>query len=150
MKYKRLSKEELEKLEKEFIDFLVVNGISAEDWVEIKTKSKDKAEDIVDQFSDVVWEASLRKSLYLQHVNNNSIYCFHCKHEVIRLIRLECKDKSINLKDADQLKIILDDPSLFTIQKADKAYSKQREQEMFDLIENGAVISNGIIYKGLA
>ena len=36
MKYERISIDELEKLEKEFIDFLVVNGISPIDWVSIK------------------------------------------------------------------------------------------------------------------
>ena len=39
-KYRRLTIEELQNLEKEFISFLVVNGIPSEDWEQIK---KDEA-----------------------------------------------------------------------------------------------------------
>ena len=47
MKYERLSKNELEELEKEFVDFLVVNGITAQDWVAIKENEPLNADEII-------------------------------------------------------------------------------------------------------
>ena len=54
MKYTRIPSDELEKLEDEFVNFLVVNGITADDWVAIKENEPMNAAEIVDQFSDVV------------------------------------------------------------------------------------------------
>ncbi len=36
MKYRRLDKEELEELEQEFIKFLAVNTVTADDWAKIQ------------------------------------------------------------------------------------------------------------------
>ena len=46
-KYRRLTLEELEELQKEFVDFLVINGITAEDWVKLKDNEVDKSELII-------------------------------------------------------------------------------------------------------
>ena len=51
MKYERISKVELEKMEKEFIDFLVVNGITAADWVLIKENEPLTADKIINNIS---------------------------------------------------------------------------------------------------
>ena len=66
LKYKRLSIEQLKELEKEFVDFLVVNGILAEDWLKLKETDPDKAEQMVDLFSDVVFEGILRKTDFIE------------------------------------------------------------------------------------
>ena len=51
MRYRKLSLEELKPLDKEFINFLVVNGVSAKDWTVIKTKNPKQADKILDAFS---------------------------------------------------------------------------------------------------
>ena len=51
-KYRELTTLELKELEKEFIDYLIVNGITADDWVKIKEEQQEKAEDIITLFSD--------------------------------------------------------------------------------------------------
>ena len=71
MKYSRLSAEQLRELEKEFVDFLVVNGIVAEDWIALKENEPLNADKIIDQFSDVVWEGTLRKLKYLNKIETN-------------------------------------------------------------------------------
>ena len=38
VKYRALTHEELESMEKEFIDFLVLNGITGEDWEKLKNE----------------------------------------------------------------------------------------------------------------
>lgn len=42
-KYRLLTHEELIELEKEFIDFLILNSIVASDWMKIKNEEPEKA-----------------------------------------------------------------------------------------------------------
>lgn len=129
MKYERISKDELVKLEKEFVDFLVVNGISADDWVSMKENEPLVADQIINQFSDVVWESILRSTKYLDKIENDISYFFKCDTEEISLILIDKLNK--NKKTTA------------------KKYSKTREQEMFDMILSGCVISDGKNFKEL-
>jgi siroheme synthase len=131
MKYVRLSAEELQELEKEFIDFLVVNGITATDWVAIKENEPLNADEIINQFSDVVWESIMRSTKYLNKVEKTTAYYFKC-----------------NTNDIALKKIIKGNngAEMFT---ALKGYKKVREEEMFDMIQSGCTISDGNDYNML-
>jgi hypothetical protein len=129
MKYERISQEELEKMEKEFIDFLVINGITAADWVSIKENEPLNADKIINQFSDVVWESILRSTKYLDRIEENTSYFFKCDVEDIYLIMIDKGKK--------------------TKKTTSKKYTKSREKEMFDMILSGCVISDGENYKEL-
>lgn len=124
MKYNRLPAEELKKLEKEFVDFLVVNGIIAEEWEQIKGFDKLKAEAIVDQFSDVVWEGVLRKAKYLEKKEDDVVYLF------------KCEDNLIHLKKVTDQEFV----------SASKPYSFNREDEIFDMVQQGCEITDGSLY----
>lgn len=128
MKYVRLSKSELEELQKEFIDFLVVNGITAEDWIAIKENEPVNADEIINQFSDVVWEGVLRGVQYLKKIEKETAYYFKTDKEDISLIRV--------VKVGDRAEQ----------HTASKKYIKTRELEIFEMIENGCTISDGAEY----
>lgn len=146
MKYSRLSTEQLKELESEFIDFLVVNGIAADDWEELKRSNPSIAEDIIDQFSDVVWEGTLRKAMYLERSTEDKLFCFKCENEKILLILIRSKSgKQISVENFHQMSY-----QDLTIQKAEKAYAHSREAEMYQLIKSGAEISNGELFKKLS
>lgn len=132
MKYSRIEKDELEKLEKEFVDFLVVNGITAEDWLAIKENEPLNADEIINQFSDVVWESILRSTKYLMKVEENAAYYFYCGEDNIQLIRVIKKEGGRAEK-----------------QMLDKSYAKTRELEIFEMISNGCVICEGEEYNQL-
>jgi hypothetical protein len=125
LKYERLAQEELEKLQDDFVNFLVVNGITADDWVSIKENEPLNADQIVEQFSDVIWEGVLRKVEYLDKIEAESSYFFRCEEKEIHLIRV--------IKNGEKL----------ATQTASKPYSKIRELELYDMIKNGCVISKG-------
>ncbi len=129
MKYERISQEELEKMEKEFIDFLVINGITVADWVSIKENEPLNADKIINQFSDVVWESILRSTKYLDKIEENTSYFFKCDVEDIYLIMINKGNK--------------------TKKATSKKYTKSREQEMFNMILSGCVISDGENFKEL-
>ncbi len=132
MKYSRIEKDELEKLEKEFVDFLVVNGITAEDWLAIKENEPLNADEIINQFSDVVWESILRSTKYLMKVEENVAYYFYCGEDNIQLIR-------VIKKEGDRAEKHM----------LDKSYAKTRELEIFEMISNGCVICEGEEYNQL-
>ncbi|MFY0643299.1 MAG: hypothetical protein JXR19_02415 [Bacteroidia bacterium] len=149
MKYKRLSIEELEELREEFVNFLVVVGITADEWSVLLKEEKDKASDIIDQFSDVVWEGVLRKAKYLHRITERSIYAFHCEADRIHLIRLtDCKSNA-DFNDESYLAKRLRNPSGLRVAKKTKGYTKNREDEIYDLISTGCIISDGLLYRSL-
>ena len=67
VKYRRLSIEELEELEKEFIQFLAVNGIDAAKWQDLKQNQIEEANEFIDSFSDLVFGKSLEGVQYIEH-----------------------------------------------------------------------------------
>ena len=60
MKYRRLTLEELKPLENEFIDFLVVNGVIADDWEQLLANDVEKSNQIIDAFIQTFKPPSLQ------------------------------------------------------------------------------------------
>jgi len=146
MKYRRLSSEELSELEKEFIDFLIVNGVTADVWVDLKADDKEKADSIIDSFSDVVFEGILRKTQYLDFVTPTSVKSFQCLANEIVLVGLDSEVSSgIDFTKNDWQS----DFSDLKIYNSSKQYKNSREEELFNMIQNGASISNGELFKQL-
>lgn len=149
-KYRNLTREELHDLEKEFIDFLVINGITADEWVDLKKKETEKAEKILEQFSDVVWEGVLRKTQFIEHRSPQEIRAFQCLPGKIVLMGLKIDDPSIDLSTTEGLKKVQQNPPGTSVYTSEKAYSKKREKEIFALIQSGSVISDGQMFKTIA
>lgn len=144
MKFRRLTNEELREMEKEFIEYLVVNGIVAEDWEKMKTDEPEKAERIVDLFSDVVFESTLRKVMFLDAVLDDSIMCFQCLDEKMVLVGIRTKEADLTkVTDFTQLKNV----EVFT---SEKPYNDDRQEELFQLTQTGCSISDGKLFKQLS
>lgn len=75
-KYRLLTIEELKELENEFVEFLVLVGITADDWVKIKCEKPDKADSMITLFSDVVFEKIMRKTQFPERRRSNDIRTF--------------------------------------------------------------------------
>ena len=80
MKYARLTREQLEEMQQEFINFLATQSITAEEWKDIKTNQPDVAEKEIDVFSDLIWEGVLNKVEYLEHFSKQQIFLFQIVH----------------------------------------------------------------------
>ncbi|MFY0686364.1 MAG: hypothetical protein JXQ90_04315 [Cyclobacteriaceae bacterium] len=152
MKYRRLTTDELHELEKEFVDFLVVNGITADEWVNLKEQAPDKAEQIVDAFSDVVMEGVLRKIKFIDMITSGFLYCFQCLEDKMVLVGLEKDaDVVIDFTQRDQISEALAKKQkgikIFT---QNKVYTKTREVELFEMLSKGCNISDGTMFKTLS
>ena len=97
MKYPRLTKEQFEELNQEFINFLATQSITAEEWKEIKEQKPEVAEEELDVFSDLVWEGVLSKVEYLENIAPQHMYLFKVDGLQLRLIGLKIKVDTIDL-----------------------------------------------------
>ncbi|WP_299224454.1 DUF6495 family protein [uncultured Psychroserpens sp.] len=149
MKYSRLTKEQFEELHQEFINFLATQSITADEWTAIKTNQPKVAEQELDVFSDLIWEGVLSKVNYLEHISKQQMHLFHCTEKDMRLIALKVNNKAIDLTTKDGFdwfrNNLLSDAIEFYTSKKD--YSESKNLDKFKLIEQGAVITKGELYK---
>lgn len=148
MKYKRLTIEELKEFEPEFINFLSTAQITGKDWDTMKKNEIKKAEELIDVFSDMVYQKVMSKIQFLEYRDEKTLNIFNCTTDKIILMGIRVKDhSSINLK-MDDVFTQWNNSNLNSINiiKTEKEYVKQREVEVFELLENGCLITNDKLY----
>lgn len=155
MKYRRLTNEELQELEKDFVRFLAANTITAEDWVRLKDKEPGKAEELIGVFSDIVFEKSLANAEYLEFKTPKDVKTFHFRMDRVVMNGLKVEGESrLDLTGSASVAEMVEEArrsdARLALYTAEKAYRKDREQEMFALLESGALISrDGLLFKTL-
>ena len=148
MKYKRLTKEQFEALHKEFSNFLASQSIDKTEWDSIKVIKPEVAEQELDVFSDLIWEGVLTNANYLEHFSKNHIFLFHCQEKLIQSIVLKALESQVDFMEKEGLQWLSD--NLFTdtveIHIGKKDYQVERNKAIFDLITEGAILSDGQLY----
>lgn len=147
--YRALSLDELKLFQKEFTEYLAVNGIDAELWKKIKETDQKKVDGIIDTFSDVVYNSVLHKMEYIEFATENDIKYFYYGKEKAQLIGLESNDVSF-LNPKEVLKAIEDKKASIKSYKTSKVYTKNREIELFEMLKNGCQPSDGSMFKLLS
>ena len=142
MTFRRLNNDELTALEKPFINFLVANTITGDDWKKMKIREPERASKLVDIFSDFIFEERLRKVQFMQHQEPKELRLFKCTDEKMLLIGVKVAENSAIdfTKEADLSKISADTEGV-ELYRAEKIYTRGREREIFELLENGCKIS---------
>ncbi|MFD2827496.1 DUF6495 family protein [Leeuwenhoekiella polynyae] len=149
MKYIRLSKEQLDEMHQEFINFLAAQSITADEWDDIKKNKPEVAEQELDVFSDLVWEGVLGKVEYLEHFSQQHMFLFKVGDLKISMISIEVENKSIDITTAQGYKwlqenFMKDEVNLYS---SSKLISDDRNNDIFVLIRQGANITQGDLYK---
>ena len=150
-KYRLLTNEELVEMKQDFVNYLVLNGITADEWKKLLEADPEKAQTIIDLFSDVVFEKILRSVNFVLRTSKKEIIAFHCMEESIEMCGLVAgKDLDVDFTDHEVIASLIANPvhGLETIH-AEKAYTKSRELEIFELTENGGLISDGNVFNAL-
>lgn len=145
MKYKRLSSEELSALEPEFVNFLATNSITAPDWVKMKDENMDRVEELIDLFSDMVYENILQKMKYLEHLSARDLMIFHCKEESLHMVGIQLSDEcAIDLTDEDFFEVWQANKDIrgVNVYHKEKKYPGERNVDVFQLIQSGCVITD--------
>jgi len=148
MKYKRLTKEQFESLHSEFANFLAAQSIDKNEWDEIKASKPEVAEQELDVFSDLIWEGVLTNAQFLEHFSKNHIFLFHCQEKLIKSMVLKSLHTEVDLMTKEGLQWLGD--NLFTdaveIHIGTKEYAENRNAAIFNLITEGAILSDGQLY----
>ncbi|MGH2666664.1 DUF6495 family protein [Flavobacterium sp.] len=148
MKYKRLTKEQFESLHAEFANFLATQSIDKKEWDEIKADKPQVAEQELDIFSDLIWDGVLNNTQFLEHFSKNHIFLFHSQETLIQSIVLKSLVPEIDLMTVEGLQWLSD--NMFTdnveIHLGKKEYEEERNAAIFNLITQGAILSDGQLY----
>jgi len=148
MKYRRLTKEQFEALHQEFANFLATQSIDKGEWDKIKAEQPEVAEQELDVFSDLIWEGVLTGAHYLEHFSKNFIFLFHCQEKLVKTIVLKSLVAETDFMTKEGLQWLSD--NMFTetveIKLGQKEYDKDRNEAIFELIQQGAILSDGQLY----
>jgi len=148
MKYQRLTKEQLEELQPEFVNFLAVQTITATEWAALKRDQPEVAEQELDVFSDLIWEGVLDKVEYLEHFSPQHMFLFQIDGTTINLISIKIENEMVDITTDEgyawlQANLMADAVNLFT---SSKILKEDRNADIFALIKQGASITKGQLY----
>src|SRR3989344_4769108 len=148
MKYKRLESAELKELEKEFIHFLSSAQITGKDWEMMKLEEVEKAEELIDVFSDLVYEKVISKIEYLEYRDNKSLNIFYFTNDKIVLMGLRVKENSSLDLMANNVFEAWNQSHMNSVNliKTEKVYTKEKGIEIFQLLQTGCLISDGKLF----
>ena len=149
MKYTRLTKEQFEELHQEFSTFLATQTIDKTEWDTIKKEKPEVAEQELDIFSDLVWEGVLTKAEYLEHFSKSHIFLFQCFDNYVNSIILKSLVPETDFLTKEGLQWLSDNMFTETIEMkiGKKEFTEERNSSIFALIQQGAFLSDGLLYK---
>ncbi len=149
MKYTRLSKEQLEELHPEFINFLASQSITGDEWSDIKANKPDVAEDEIDVFSDLIWEGVLSKVSYLENISAQQMHLFAMEEKEMKLISVKLRNPEVDLTTKTGFDWFKKNwqSDFVDYLTASKMYTDDKNLDKFKLIEQGAVITKGDLYR---
>ncbi len=148
MKYKRLTKEQFEALHQEFATFLASQSIDKQEWDKIKAKKTEVAEQELDVFSDLIWDGVLTNSKFLEHFSKNHIFLFHCQDNFIQSMVIKSLVTEVDFMTKQGLQWLSDNLFTETVEMhvGKKGYDNERNSAIFNLIIEGAILSDGQLY----
>ena len=152
-KFRRLNLEELGEVRDQFVKWLALNGYSADHWQETKVNDPARADALILQFSQIVFAGTIEKINYLIHRKPNDLRTYKTDGDKIymRGILLD-GESSVDFTNDE-----LSPQELFDRLKSEnvkvKLYSAERaympigrDQDIFILLEQGALIDNGELF----
>lgn len=155
MKYRRLTLDELSELEEDFIQFLAANGIPGPEWENLKANEPKKAGELIDLFSDIIFDKTLENVEYLEFKTPQDIKTFHCQKHKIIMNGLMVDGKSdidfTQAQDPEEIsRLLASSGAKLKVYTAQKKYHPSRKAELFKMMEGGALISrDGGLFKTL-
>ena len=145
-KYRLLTEEELNEFHEEFVKYLVVNGITADQWEEMKKNDPDMAGKILNLFSDVVLEGVLRQIQFMDFRSKSYIQSVQCLDEKLIMVALSSDNPELDLQKELNL---ADHAESLSIHKSERPYAGSREEDLFEMTTKGFQSSDGTIFKAL-
>jgi len=142
MRFRSLSIDELKELETEFKQFLIINQVYNEEWIEMNQNDLVKANALVDLFSDQVLEKVYSKIDFLEKRDKYAFSVFAVTKTDIETITIQSKNQNIELLTNAQIETALNQHlNELEIYCGTKKLAKNKCDEVFDLIKEGCSTS---------
>jgi dynactin complex subunit len=151
MKYKCLTTEELKELQPEFVHFLAAAQITGPDWDEMKRNEASKAEELIEVFSDMVYDKVVSKIKFLEYREKKTLNIFNCTDEGITLVGIRVNEHSSLDLTADNVftQWTESNNSAVNVIKTERPYQKERGVEVFELLQSGCLITDDRLFNVL-
>ena len=147
MRFRLLSDEELNHLDVELKQFLIINHIHADEWLEMNKAEPEKALALVELFSDTVLLKVYEKIGFLEFRNKSLFSVYKISEDKIEAIHIKSDNESISLETDDKISAALQSHlSDLNIYKAEKNVQPFKEDEIHRLIQQGCLISNEFVW----
>lgn len=149
MKYARLSLEQLESLHEEFAQYLATQQVTADEWKAIKVDKPEMMNEMLDVFSDIVWDNVLSKVDYLEFVTEKDLKIFACHESKLEVIGVKVADDlDIDLTSEKGFQSLFEqlEDERIEIYTGEKAYDMERKEELFDMISKGCYMANAELW----
>jgi len=115
----------------------------------MKKMENEKANELIDVFSDMVYDKVLGKILYLEYRDEKTLNIFHFGENKVNLIGLRVKEGG---------KLDLTAPDVLTqwneshqasvnMVRSERNYEKEKQLEIFELLQNGCLITDDKLFK---
>ena len=151
MKYRLLNKEEMEIFDQDFKHFLIANGVSNEEWVELNQNNIEKATQLVELFSDTIFQKVYEKIQFIEFRSPESCIVFNCLPDSIELISINRKSNQVDLSTPESIhEALTKNASEINYFKSSKKYNTLRELEVHQMIENGCFNSSEDFWNSLS
>lgn len=126
--------------------------ITAPDWEKLKKNENEKANELIDVFSDVVYDKVLNKIKYLEYRDTKTLNIFHFAEEAVELVGLRVKEhSSLDLTSPEVLnKWSESNNTSVNIVHSKRRYEKEKQVEVFKLLQAGCLITDDKLFKLLS
>lgn len=146
MQFRRLTRQELEELEPQFVRFLAAQGIPADDWAKIKVTDEERTNRLIDQFSAMVFDDVLRRAEYMEQRSAKQLLVYRCGAEKLELRGLLIEGESAldfrrEEPPHEMMAKLQSSPAKLKVMTAERAYRPDRATDLFNLLEKGARIA---------
>jgi len=147
MKFRRLTIDELIELETEFKQFLIINQVYNEEWIKINQEDIEKANALIAVFSDQVLEKVYAKINFLEIRTLQTYTIFSFNDLTIGSLIIQSKDETVSLSTEKEIENAIN----FHLQEleifnASKLIKSTKSKEVFELINQGAIISSSKVW----
>ena len=141
VKYRLLNDNELSELKEEFTQFLIIQGIHNDEWIELNKNEPKKALQIVALFSDTVLEKSYSKVKYLEYKSKSFFSVFEIGEHSSKVLKISTSIDSVNLSEVNNIEENIISKNI-NVQRGEKKHNKERGLEIHQLIFQGCSFSS--------
>jgi len=150
MNYRILTVEEMQVFDEDFKHFMITNGVTNEEWIEMNVSNVSKATSLVELFSDTVLQKVYEKIQFIEFRSEDACMIFHCMTDNMELISLNKIGGEIDLSSPELIhKALLNNSENISVFKTQKTYTETREKEMHEMFEKGCFVSSQEFWNAL-